>query len=270
MRLVLALLSLTACGTYDNHRAALVPHAAPSMYDGQPLESVGQAAIGADNLFDLARPTGGDPTQGDQIPNQQFHLAVAARGQGDMVSVRGVIEHAMVGNSTVTATDAPRITDASLTGAGVALQLAIPTSTPGLRIGMAIEGVVWNVPWVEFSTCAPNCGSISTDRADLVPTLGIALIPSYKVGPVTIFGGATMRNQPTIAAETVTYGAPDSNGPDVGDWTFTAHAGVGVELGAGVKATAIVHYTFGGPINYGPSVAFEVAIPFGPQAKVGK
>lgn len=269
MRLVLAsLLATTACGTYDNHRAALVPHAAPTMFDGQPMTNVGQVAVGADNLFDLAKPTAGDSTQGDQVPQHQLHLSAALRGQGDMVSVSGVFERALVSNSTVINSDAPRITDAGLTGAGVALRLAIPTSTPGLRIGMAIEGVVWSVPWVQFSTCAPNCGSIATDKADLVPTLGIAFIPSYKFGRVTLFGGATMRNQPTIAAETYTVGAPDQEGPDVGSWTFTAHGGVAVDVGSGVKATAIVHDTFGGPIAYGPSVAVELSIPLGDQAKV--
>ncbi|CAN5909863.1 hypothetical protein BH11MYX2_BH11MYX2_12630 [soil metagenome] len=266
MRFALAFLSLAACSTYTNHRAALVPHATPVAFDGQPMENNGQISIGADNLFDLARPTAGDPTQGDQVPAQQFR-GMAALRVSNIVSISGIVEHASAGNSTVLKSDAPRIIESMLDGIGLALRFSIPTQNPAFRIGLAIEGVVWNVPWVEFSTCDASCVTVTTDQADLVPTLGVALIPSYRVGRVTLFGGATIRNQPTITQETITYGSPDSEGPNSGSWAFTFHAGVGVELGHGVRANTVLHDTVGGPVAYGPSVAFELAIPLGDRAQ---
>ncbi len=262
------LFGFAACDTYVNHRTAVVPHASPVVWDGQTPTTTGQISIGADNLVDAIKPTAGDPTQGDQIPQQQFRGMLSGR-ISDRLSVSAIYEKALTSNTTLLSSTSPRITDTSLTGFGGALKVAIPTDVPGLRIGIAGELVLWDIPWAEFSTCSSfegqGCGTVTSDRSDIVPTLGLAVIPSYRNGRMTYFGGITLRNQPTITEVTVTNGSPDPSGPNTGGATFTLHAGAGVDLGYGVHANAFVHQTLAGPINYGPSLGFELAIPLGDQ-----
>lgn len=265
MRRLCLLVSLAACNTYVNHRTAIVPHASPVTWDGQPVATSGQVSIGADTLVDLVKPTAGDSTQANQVPQHQGRGMLTGR-INDRVALSAIYQRAVTNNTTVLSDTAPRLTDASLTGYGAAMKIAIPTETPGLRVGLAFEAVVWSVPWAQFSTCSSDldgCGHVASDRSDLVPTLGVGLVPSYRDGRMTYFGGASIRNQPTISEVTVTEGAPDSSGPDTGPATITFMAGAGVDVGHGVHANAFVHQTIGGPIDYGPSVGFEVAIPLG-------
>lgn len=136
-----------------------------------------------------------------------------------------------------------------------------------LRVGLATELVLWQVPWVEFNECVQNCDfgrSYSATNSDLIPTLAIALIPSYRLGRMTYFGGLTLRNQPTITEQNLTQIPDNDGGPQAGPFTATVHVGVGVDVGAGIHASVIVHDTLTDrPITYGPSVGLELEIPLG-------
>jgi len=268
MRSVLVLVPLIAgCSVYAQHRAALVPHATGLPTDGQPMSSIAEVSVGADNLVDLIAPTKGDQTQGDVVPKEQL------RGQamfriGRNFALGGVYEHAIAQNATVLSPSEPAIKDATLAGPGVQAMYSIETGEPGFRVGLATEIVFWNIPWVEYTSCIQNCvvpGYTYSDRgASVVPTLAFAIVPSYRTGPLTYFGGFTARNQPTITEKTITT-VPDSDG-DVqgGPFNITAHAGVAVELGAGVRASLMVHQTITrDPIAYGPGVGLMISLPLG-------
>lgn len=268
MRWLLLLPGLAACvvPTYVQHRAALVPHASPIPYDGQPMETQGTVSIGADNLVDLVRPSVGDPTQGDEVPEHQLRGQAALRISDDF-SIAGVYEHALAQNATVVSPTSPRITDATLNGVGFSLRWSTRTEVPGFHIGIALEVVDWHVPWVEFNQCVQNCdagGSYAATDSKMIPTFGVAIGPSYRVGRMTYFGGITIRNQPTITELNTTTVPDDDGGPNGGAVTVTLHAGVGVDVGGGVHANAFVHDTVtDSPIAYGPSVGLELEIPLG-------
>ena len=267
MRSVLFILpALAACQEYQQHRVALVPHAAPLPYDGQPMQSQGSISIGADSLFDVIRPSVGDPTQGDEIPATQLRGQAAIR-VGDMFSVAGIFEHAITQTATVVSPTSPKITDASLSGAGLALRWSTPTSTPGLRVAFATELVLWNVPYAEFNQCVQPCtygASFAADNGEIIPTLGVAVITSYRTGRMTYFGGATLRNQPTITELNLTTIPDNDGGPSSGKFNLTLHAGVGVDIGSGVQASAFIDQTIpSDPVSYGPSVGMQLEIPLG-------
>jgi hypothetical protein len=200
MRSVLALLPLIAgCSVYAQHRAALVPHATPLPTDGQPMSSIAEVSVGADNLVDLITPRKGDDTQGDVVPKEQLRGQAMFR-LGKNFALGGVYEHAIAQNATVLSTSEPKITGATLAGPGVQATYSIDTGTPGFRVGLATEIVFWNIPWVEYTSCVQNCvvpGYTYSDRgATVVPTMALAIVPSYRTGALTYFGGFTARNQP--------------------------------------------------------------------------
>ena len=268
MRWLLLLPGLAACitPTYTQHRAAFVPHASAIPYDGQPMETQGMVSIGADNLVDLVRPRVGDPTQGDEVPEHQLRGQAALRVSDDF-SIAGVYEQALAQNATAVSPTSPRISDATLNGVGFSLRWSTWTEVPGFHVAIALEIMTWHVPWVEYNQCVQNCDSNTSYAATdskMIPTFGVALGPSYRVGRMTYFGGMTIRNQPTITELNTTTTPDDDGGPNGGSVTVTLHAGVGVDVGAGVHANAILQDTVStDPIAYGPSIGLEVEIPLG-------
>src|SRR5689334_9659159 len=72
-RWVAAVAAVAGCGTYNYNRAALVPHAAPHLDTGQPLDRRGQLELGASSIADLSKPGSGDPEAGIEIPGTQVH-----------------------------------------------------------------------------------------------------------------------------------------------------------------------------------------------------
>jgi hypothetical protein len=99
---------------------------------------------------------------------------------------------------------------------------------------------------------------------DTVATLALGVVPSYRTGRLTVFGGATARNHPTITEKILTN-LPDSDAEvQGGPFNVTLAAGAAFDLGSGVKATMLVHQTVTrDPVMYGPSLAAMLSIPFG-------
>jgi hypothetical protein len=268
MRLAYVLFPVLAgCSTYAQHRAALVPHATPLPTDGQPLQGAGEITIGADNLVDLITPSKGDQTQGDVVPKEQLRANGLFR-IGDNFMLGGTFQYGVAQNATVLSPSEPKIKDANLSGVGVTMAMSLPTGEPGFRIGLALETTMWSVPWVEYTTCIDLCTvpgfTYSQQGSQDVVVAKLAVIPSYRIGAMTYFGGVTLQNQPTITEKIVTS-VPDGDG-DVGGGpvNVTAHAGLAVELGAGIRASAFVHQTLTrDPINYGPGLGMAISIPLG-------
>jgi hypothetical protein len=267
MRLAYVLFPILAgCSTYAQHRAALVPHATPLPTDGQPLQGAAEITIGADNLVDLITPTKGDETQGDVVPKEQLRANGLFR-IGDNFMLGGTFQYGVAQNATVLSSSEPKIKDANLSGVGITMAMSIPTGTPGFRIGLALETTMWRSPWVEYTTCIDVCSvpgfTYSQQGSEDVVVAKLAVIPSYRIGAMTYFGGVTLQNQPTIT-EKIETSLPEGGGVEGGPVNVTLHAGVAVEVGAGIRASAFVHQTVTqDPINYGPGLGMAIAIPLG-------
>lgn len=256
----------TGCQTYAEHRAALVPHATPLTTDGQPLESTGELALGASNVHDFAKPGAGNPDAGDAVPSTQVRGVFDLRASRNL-SIGVVYERGLAAGSHAVSPSEPNVDNGDVVGYGAHMIVSIPTGTPGLRVALAGEILMWNVPWVQYSTCIMNCGAspgftFSDRGSDPVATFALGIIPSYRTGNLTVFGGMTMRNQPTIDEKAIDLGEdPEVQG---GPLNFTLHAGAEVDVGAGVRLSLIAHQTVSrDPIDYAPSLAAMVTIPFG-------
>lgn len=256
---------LAACSTYAQQRTALIPHAAPLPWNGQPMTNTGEVGLGASNLGDVGAPTGADPSAGNAVPSTQLRGELAVRAT-DNLKLSLVQEHGLASTATPLTTSQPSITD-DVSGYGFDLAYSIPTGSPEWRIGIATELLFWSVPWIQYTTCIDNCaGGTYTTRttgSDLVPSFALALIPSYHVGRFTLFGGITLRNQPTLPEQHVITDVPQDPDVQAGPLNVTVHAGAEVALG-GVRASVFVHQdTTHDPVHYGPGIGVMLAIPFG-------
>lgn len=266
LSLLAALVVATGCQTYAQHRAALVPHAAPLTTDGQPLESLGEIALGASNLHDWAKPTAGNPDAGIAIPSTQGRGTLDFRASR-YLAIGAVYERGFAAGSNPVSSSEPAIKNDDASGFGFHMTLSIPTGTPGLRVALATEIMSWQVPWVQYTTCIQNCnvpGFTTSDTGyDSVTTLAVGLIPSYRSGPLTVFGGVTVRNHPTITEKVESIVADDPT-VQAGPVNVTLHAGAELEAGAGVRLGLIADQTVTrDPVVYGPSLAAMITIPFG-------
>ena len=266
--LVLVPVFATGCSTYAQQRAALVPHATPMMTDGQPLASQGELALGASNIA-MVQPSEGNPDAGIEIPSTQLRGAAMIRASPNL-TLGGVYERGLSAGAHALQEHQPPV-DSDVSGVGLTMTYSIPLNLEGWRLALSSEVLVWSVPWVQYTTCIQNCvgiggGTTSDKGSDSVPTLAFGLTPSYRTGRVTFFGGITVRNHPTIDP-TIRTNIPMDPDVSSGPYNATLHAGAAVELGAGVRASLLVHETITtNPVVYGPSLALMVSIPLGRDA----
>jgi hypothetical protein len=274
-RLVIAcaVLPALACSTYAQHRAALVPRATPYLGDGQPLDARAQLAAGASNLGEMLAPSAGDPDTGVATPGVQLEGAFALRATKNLsfsvIYDRGLDRTAHPANSSE-----PPIHNGDSQQFGFGWAYSIDTGTPGFRVGIANQLLTASVPWIQYTTCTQNCdasgmatGNTIVDKGSTnVPIVVVAVVPSYRTGRFTVFGGITARNHPNVIDKITTDVPLD---PDItpGPLNVLAHVGASVELGAGIRAALVVHQEFtGDPVRYGPGVAATIALPLGRDA----
>lgn len=261
---ILILPVLAACSTYAEHRAALVPHATPIAGDGQPQSSVGQLALGASNLADFRAPTAGDPDAGIAIPSTQLRGELTFRPTKNF-SLGIVHEHGLASTATPIHDSQPPLTDEDVTGNGIILSYSIDTGRPGFRVGITTELLVWNAPWVQYTSCVSNCGTpgytVESNGRSSVGTTALGVVPSYRYGRWTVYGGLTVRNQPTLTEKTYSVVPAD---PEVqgGPANWILHAGAEIEIAAGIRASVFVHRDLSAdPVNYGPAIGAMLTLP---------
>lgn len=263
---VLVLLACAGCSTYVEHRAALVPHAAPVQNIGQPNEHRVGASVGASNIVDLAAPTAGDPNAGVAIPSRQLRgsLLLAITRNLTLGFVR---EHGLASSAQPVKSTLPPLDGRSLVGGGATLSYSFETGSPW-RIGLSLEILGWSAPYVEYSTCIDFCGgdpyTIVTRDTTAVMTAGLGIVPSYRFQDWTFFGGVTARNHPTIEEKVISNGFST----DVEDGPFNAiiHGGVAYNASDRVRFVVEMHQTVTrDPVVYAPGIGFSVEVGIGPR-----
>jgi len=271
-RLVLILAVATGCQTYAVHRAALVPHATPLPIDGQPMSNPAELSLGASNVMDPASPSAGNPDAGDTVPTTQLRGSLSGRVEPD-ISIGAVYERGLANTSHAVTSSQPPIDNGDVAGYGVHLTWSIPLGAPGWRLGMSSELLLWTVPWVQYTTCVDGCGpsqgfTVMEKGTDTIATFALAVVPSYRTGRLTLFGGATARNHPTVTEKDLTDDPNSDADVRAGPFNLTLQAGASFDLGGGVRASMIVHQTVTrDPVSYGPSMAAMLAIPLGTNAR---
>jgi hypothetical protein len=268
LMLGLALL-VAACGTYNANRAALVPRATPRMTTGQPLEGLAQLNVGASSVTSLGAPGVGDPNAGVEIPSTQLHGDLRAR-IGDSVSIGFMYENGLDKGAEQLKTTQPPVDGGNVQGYGLTMDMSIPTGDPRFRIGIGIDAMIWSVPYVEYLTCAAGetCFPflIMDTGKDLVETFAGSITPSFKPSEdVSVFGGLTVRQHPTIDQKVVDLNAFDSPEVESGPTNFIISGGAEVSFADGaLLASAVAYWDISrDPAKYRPGFGLMLSVPFG-------
>jgi hypothetical protein len=264
---------LAACGNYNYNRAALVPHATPQLHSGMPLDSIAEISAGASSVAHLGKPGLGDPEAGVEIPGTQLFGALRL-GILDRAAIGLVYQNGLDASAHPLKSTQPPVDGGNVQGYGVTFDVAISTNNPNLKVGLGLETMFWHIPYVEYYTCAAGEAcfpySIQAEGADTTPTIGAALTPSYRLGDVTLFGGVTARQHPTLQQKGMDTD-PLFQEPEVesGPFNFIVSAGAEVAFGGSqkVKASAIAYWdTTQNPAKYGPSLALMITLPIGKRS----
>jgi hypothetical protein len=274
MTFLAATLLLVGCSTYSVRKSALAPHIAPPMRSGHGLgDASAEAAFGASTLASTGRPTEGEEANaGLHIPSVE--LGGALRGRvTDYLDVGVLFDYGLRRGATSTSDDQPTPDNGNVWGGGASLFLSLPTASPALRVGIGLDLMAYSIPYVEYRTCIENCAghpysTVDHDR-ETIGVYSVSLVPSWRAGRLTLFGGGTLRNHPTIAKGGIEGEDLDlDDDVDAGPANVLVSAGAEVELGAGVRAMGMVYQPItSDPVEYTPTFGVALTIPLGRRAQ---
>jgi hypothetical protein len=231
-----------------------------------------EASMGASTAASGERPREGEGANaGLFIP--RVELGGAMRAQvGELFDVGLVWDYGAREGAYRTSPDQPTPDNGSVWGGGASAFASLPTLTPGFRVGVGLDLLVYSIPYVEYRTCATGClkpyTTVDRDREN-VGVYSLSIIPSWRAGRVTLFGGGTMRNHPTITKGSVEGPAEDllSDEVEAGPPNFVVSAGVELEVVAGLRAMALVYQPITtDPVEYGPTLGLALTIPLARRA----
>ena len=269
-RLVVPLLFCSAaCATYTVRKSALAPHIAPPMRSGQNLMgAAAEASVGASALARAKNPVEGpDANAGLYIPRVEVVAALRKRISEDM-DLGLLYDHGFRRGAYATSEDQPEPKNGSTYGGGVTGFYSVPTGSPGLRVGIGLDLLMYSVPYVKYTTEVDGTYTRVEHDRESVGVYSLAIIPSFRSGRVTLFGGGTVRNHPTIDKGDIEGGIDpylsDDDEVESGPPNFILSAGLDVELGQGIRAMAIVYQPVDkDPVDYGPTLGIGLTLPLG-------
>jgi hypothetical protein len=263
----LVLLFVAACipvppPVYRVQRTARVPHPAAPLRSGEPLEGPAELSIGASSFGDTRAPRLADPAAAVEVPTTQM------RGEARFRILRGEIaaitDHAIEATmQPIDRTQAP-VSAGTAWSVGLATRYSIELPDTHLSIGLGLEALRWNIPYVEYRSCVANCDGAPLQEmlhgSEMIGTLAYSITPSYRAGALAIFGGLYAAQHPTIVRKGTELYATDYNSDvDHGDYNYILHAGVEVHLGYVSVIAQVQDDVTRSPLAYGPSFGFALA-----------
>jgi hypothetical protein len=263
------LLCSAACTTYTVRKSALAPHIAPPMRNGQNLMgAAAEASVGASALARGKDPVEGpDANAGLYIPRVEVTAALRKRVSEDL-DVGLLYDHGFRRGAYATSDDQPEPNNGSVYGGGVTGFYSVPTGSPGLRVGVGLDLIMYSVPFVKYTTEVDGSYTRVEHDRESTGVYSLAVIPSWSNGRFTLFGGGTVRNHPTIDKGSIEGGIDpyldEDDEVESGPANFILQAGIDVELGQGIRAMAIVYQPMDKqPVDYGPTLGVGLTLPLG-------
>lgn len=254
---------------YSVRRAALVPHAMPSTSSGHPLERATELSFGAGTLAAPVGPSEGDPEAGLHVPKHQVNAGFRVKPTANF-DFGVVYERGFNSGSKSLADDQPDVPRGDAAGYGVSMRYSGKTQNDKLRIGMRLDLVSYSVPYVEYRTCVANCTMFDETEIDegtaIVPGFSFGITPSYRTGRLTVFGGVTVGNHPTVEKAGMESGYDGGNDVQAGPLNYVASVGADVALTDNIRASLVVYQPLSqAPVDYGPTLSAGLKIPLGPE-----
>jgi hypothetical protein len=254
-------LAIPAC-VGNAQRSVRVPRPSVPMASGQPGDTRAELLAGFSSATEIVAPSVGDTSQAVEIPGTQ--LRGEFRFRPTKSTFIGVVhDRGIEATSNMPdATQAP-VGDGDVLGYGITAGGSIATSSPQWRVGVAVEAMVWDVPYVEYQSFSDGFTNI-VHGDDLVSTLGVGVTPTYKQGPVTLFGGGFVRNHPTTERKSIGSVLDGSGDIRRGPLNLLVHAGVEYLISPELSGTVIVNQDLtANPVQYGPGLQLALTAKFG-------
>jgi hypothetical protein len=270
MRSVLVIavgLGLVACvpaPVYRVQRTARVPHPAVPLRTGEPLAGPVELSVGASSIGDVLRPKLVDEQASIEVAREQIRTELRFR-LGKRGELAPIVEAAVGRTVALDDTQAP-VEDGMPAGFGLAARYSFATGAPGFSIGLGLETMSWQIPYVEYRTCVEYCEENNAPTMQKlhgregVYSFAVSLVPTYRVGRLALFAGGYTRRHPTIKRKgTELYEMSYERDVHGGNYNLMVHAGAEYRLTA-VSFLATVHQDLTAePVQYGPSFGFAIA-----------
>ncbi len=236
------------------------------------MEPMAEIAVGVPGAMSGGEPqaaAGEDP--GLQLPRWQINGAGRMR-VNDHFDVGLVLEQARDQGSRKLSADQPLVDGGDAYGYGVSVMGSTALGDQGMHIAFTGELLSYSIPYVEYRTCIdcvglPPITTVTRDRVN-VGVMSLGIIPSWRTGSWTVFGGLSARNQPTVERSGIESPVDTTDDVTGGQLNFMVSAGAELSLAGGLRALAMVYKPVGGmPVDYPATFALGLSWAFGEVKK---
>ncbi len=255
---------------YAVRRSALISHPAPVMRSGAPLDSKVQ--------FQIDNSTVVVPVEPVETEGANAGLFVARHNPGvglrlrinDSYDVGFRVQTGLLRGAMAITEKPSAPPDGDVIQVGTTWNYSAKL-TPKFRLAWAADLLVSANPFDEETRCIRNCrgiGGSSEGGYKLTLITTFSILPSYKTGPVTWFGGLSIRNHPTnTKTDVISQSAlmnDDADDLRRGPFYWLAGGGIEVEVGDTVRFLAQIYQPMSDYVaRYGPvlgiGVRFDIA-----------
>ena len=258
--------------TREIKRSALVPAITPPTMTGQPIDN-GRAQLTFANSTYLRSKSpveySDEANAGLYIPRTQFTLQALFRLGRDF-SLGPKLEVGLNQGAIAIAENMAPKPDGATVALGPAFQYSIPVSTH-FRIGLGIETLLAFAPFNKYTRYTSAFGTTEWTEedsgTDSTLILGMALMPSFRWGPVVAFAGVAGRNQPTSTKDEIRSAADLDDGDDVrfGPMYLVTFGGLQLKLFKRLELTTAIYYPVTtDPVDYGgPALSVSLGVAVG-------
>jgi len=258
------------CTQFSVRRAALVPHQQPTLRSGQGMGvNKHEVSLGTPTLASLTSPKEVDGANaGVVLPRWEFNGAWRVQASPNF-DIGLVVDWGLDKGSRSVDDDQPDPDNGDVRGGGFSFGYSFVASE-ALRIGLTADLLFYSIPYVEYRTCVSGCVVDFTDvkhDRETVPVFSIGITPSWRMSPNwAVFGGANLRNHPTIEKGDVELLVEvfDDEEVEPGPGNIVAAAGVEFTMGNGLRMMAYIFQpVYADPVQYGPTIGVNFTIPIG-------
>ena len=265
MLVVVGLVGCVPAPVYRVQRTARVPHPAAPLRTGEPLAGPVELSVGASSVGDVTAPELVDEDASIEVAREQMRAELRIR-LGKRGELAPIFETAMGKTVALDPTQAP-VEHGRPTGYGLATRYSIDTGAPGLAVGLGLEAMVFQIPYVEHRTCVEWCEENDAPSYQInhgyesTSTLGMSFIPTYRTGSLAVFAGGYMRRHPTIKRKGMELFADnDERDVDGGNYNLMLNAGLEYRLPAISLMATVQQNVTADPVQYGPSFGLAIAV----------
>lgn len=221
------------------------------MFSGQPMSTPFELTGGASSISAVKKPRLDDAGIATpmEVPGTQLHGELRFRTSANTFG-GFAFEQGTSGSTQRLSSEAPPVGDRDVFGVGGVFGGSTMLS-PEVRLGYLAAVTLWDVPYVTYARAADGTVSVIERDSDKISTYGVGLTPSYRTGPLVLFGTVFLRNHPVSNRSELLETDPVEGGP----FNVAVAAGVEYEFAPRLSATALVQQNLSTePVHYGPGL----------------